>query len=307
MLAVVTAFAPIWLIAGCGWWSRRRGILPGNAPAVLTGFAFHIAMPAVLFTTLSRARLDELPVRPLLAVGIGSVVVGAVGYLAARHLFRRGRTGGLTAAMCAGYLNSGNLGIPVAVQILDDTLLIAAILIFQTVLVTPMFLLAMDTGSGAEGGRWRLLTAPVRNPIVVASTAGLVCNATGLVPPDGVLAPLEVLGAAAVPAALFALGMSLRGTGDGEPPGHRREVLLLVALKCVGHPLAAGAAAVLLGVTGDDRFAVVLLAALPTAQVVFVYADRYRERVATVRDTIMVSSVLAMVTLGGIAALHLSA
>jgi malonate transporter len=301
--SIIAAFAPIWLIAGAGWVSARFNVVEDNAQRALTGFAFHIAMPAVLFGNLSHARLDRVPVRPLAALVIGTVVVGGLAMAIAHWYFHDDPPARSMTAMAAAYLNSGNLGIPVAVHVLDDTFMIAAVVMFQTMLVTPLFLLSMDATTGDHrGSRWKLLLAPLRNPIVLASAAGLTVNACGIVIPDALLDPLKVLGAAAVPAALFALGMSLRLPAEALPAGHRRQVLLWSAMKIVLHPLLAFLAGrYLLHIDGTGLFAVVLIAALPTAQMVFVYADRYQSKVDVARDVVMLSSLASMATLTGIA------
>ncbi|MCP3818151.1 AEC family transporter [Streptomyces sp. A3M-1-3] len=133
--------------------------------------------------------------------------------------------------MAAAHVNSANLGIPVAVHVLHDTSFVAAAL-FQTLLITPLILVLidLDVRRGARD-RWaRLLRLPLRNPIIAASAAGLAVSALGRPLPAAVSAPLQMLGGAAVPAALFALGMSLAARTRPDAHG-RTERRVLVALK----------------------------------------------------------------------------
>ena len=74
------------------------------------------------------------------------------------------------------------------------------------------------------------MTAPVRNPIALASGAGLAVSATGLRLPDAVLAPVELIGNLAVPAMLLAFGLSLRGAAR---PGTSRDAGLATTLVSV--------------------------------------------------------------------------
>lgn len=302
---VLAAFVPIWFLVVCGYGAARAKVLGDNAARVLTSFAFFIAMPAVLFTNLAVARLDRIPVRALLSLATGTLLVGVLAFLAARWLFRDRLPGQFMSGMAAGYLNSGNLGIPIAVHVLGDTLLIAAVLIFQTAIVTPLFMLAMDasTGSGT-GRRWRLWLAPLRNPVVVASLSGLAVNALGWELPKLLWDPLQLLGSAAVPVALVALGLTLHLPGARRSRRHWREVGVVSALKTVGHPLLAFAVARFgFGLDGSALLAVTLLAALPAAQVVFVYADRFGVKTALARDVVIVSSVVSVGVLSAIALL----
>jgi malonate transporter len=59
---------------------------------------------------------------------------------------------------------------------------------------------------------------------------------------------------------------------------------------------------VLLGLTGPALLAAVVTAALPTAQNIFVFASRYRRGEAFARDTIVLSTAVAAVTLIGVVA-----
>ncbi|ADD42166.1 AEC family transporter [Stackebrandtia nassauensis] len=301
---MLAAFVPIWFLVGCGYGAARFKLLGDGAARVLTSYAFFIAMPAVLFTNLASARLDRIPLRALLSLASGTVLVGLVGILVARWFFRDRAAGQIMTGMASGYLNSGNLGIPVAVHVLGDTLLIAAVMIFQTAIVTPLFLLAMDAATGAGNGRRRvrLWLAPFRNPIVVASLSGLALNAAGVDLPGLVEQPLKLLGASAVPVALVALGMTLYMPGGSRPKRHWGQVSIISGLKTVAHPLLAYAVARFgFGLDGEALFAVTLFAALPAAQLIFVYADRYRTKVAVARDVVIVSSVASIVVLTGIA------
>ncbi|TQL74623.1 hypothetical protein FB566_0109 [Stackebrandtia endophytica] len=293
VLSIVAAFAPIWLITGSGLVAGRLRMFAGHA-APLTSFAFNVAMPAALFTALSSAALDRIPVRPLLAVALGTVVVAGVGFAVA------GRNSRVIAAMAAGYINSGNLGIPVAFHVIGDTLLIAAVMLVQTVVITPVVLLILDTQRN-RGSAVRAWLAPVRNPIVLASVAALSLNLAGVRLPAEVVEPVAVLGAAAVPVALFALGLGLVSPSVQGEAASVGAVTGVVALKVVAHPLAALLIGLVLGVEASALGAVVVIAALPTAQVVAIYAERYGASAALARQAVVWTSAVSMATLVGIA------
>jgi len=108
----------------------------------------------------------------------------------------------------------------------------------------------------------------------------------------------------AVPSLLLAYGISLYGS---VVPGRGEDGSLLVAsmaLKLVVQPVAAwllGEFA--FGLHGQDLLAVVFIAALPTAQNIFIYAVRFRTGEVLARDAILVSTTAAPFLLMGVAAL----
>ena len=139
------------------------------------------------------------------------------------------------------------------------------------------------------------LTGPFRNPLAVGSLIGLVLALTRITLPVALSAPLTLVGGMAVPSMLLAYGISLRlgpRPGAGEPASH---IASLVLLKLVAQPTAAfliGRYAV--GLIGRDLLAVTVIAALPTAQNVFVFAMRYDRGVILARDTIFVATLLSV-------------
>ncbi|MER7764885.1 AEC family transporter [Streptomyces sp. NPDC097619] len=302
MTGVVLAFAaflPIWALTGAGWAAGRTGVLGEQAQTVLGRFAFTFAMPALLFLTMSRSRPADLAQPGIAVFALSLLVVFALAQSLGRWVFRRGQGDRAIAAMAAAYVNSANLGIPVAIHVLKDTSFIVTAALFQTLLITPVILALIDLDVPRERGeRWRrMLTLPLRNPIVAASGAGLAVSALGWRLPEQVTDPLELLGGAAVPAALFALGMSLHARTRPDAEG-RAERRVLVALKVVGQPLLAYAVGRwLFGLEGHALLSVVLVAGLPTAQNAFLFAAEYRLDEDLARDTVLMSTVCSMVSL----------
>ncbi|MFD1151222.1 AEC family transporter [Saccharothrix hoggarensis] len=303
MSGVVGGFAPIWVLTAIGFLTARTNVLGERGEAVLGRFAFHLAMPAVLFTAQLSGDPAKLANRGLLAFVISTFVVGAVGVVVQWKVFRRSLPDQALGAMSGAYVNSGNLGIPVAVGVLGDSSFMVAVLLFQPVVVMPLVLAAVEVGSGRKGSALRTLALlPVRNPIILASLLGVACSALGVRLPRLVLEPLEALGAAGVPTALVVLGMSLNARRSPNPGG-RAEPGVAVASKLLLHPLVTFLACVALDVTGPLRLAAVLCAALPTAQNVYVLARQYRPDARLPRDAVLVSTALSMVTLSVVALL----
>ncbi len=303
MSGVLSGFVPIWVLTVIGFVAARTDVLGERAESVLGRFAFYLAMPAVLFTTLVDSEPGALANLGVLAFVIGTFVVGTIGLLLHWKVFRRSLPDQALGAMAGAYVNSGNLGIPVAVGVLGDSSFMVAVLLFQPVIVMPMVLAAVEVGSGRRGGMLRtLVTLPVRNPIILASLLGVVVGATGWRPPELVLEPLKALGSAGVPTALVVLGMSLSAMRAPDRDG-RAQVGATVALKLLVHPLVTFLACLALGVDGPLRLAAVVSAALPTAQNVYVLARQYRPDARLPRDAVLVSTALSMVTLSVVAVL----
>ncbi|MFC9619782.1 AEC family transporter [Streptomyces sp. NPDC056930] len=314
MHALLSAFAPIWTLTAIGYAVGRSGLLGEQAEAVLGRFVFHVAMPAALFTMVSGARPAAFANSSMVAFAAGTALVCGLGFVAVGRLFGRGTAERAIGSMASGYVNSANLGIPVAVQVLGDASFVAQIILFQVLLVSPVILTLLDTGTGTGSGKGvvirRMLTMPVRNPIIMASLLGLVVSALGLRLPHALAHSCDLLGAAAVPTALITLGLSLnsRPATDG-PTEHaeparspvrtkRAEVVVTVALKTLVQPLIAFVVGgPLLHLPDHQLMAVVLCSALPTAQNAFIYAQQYGLDTRVARNSVVASTVVSMATL----------
>ncbi|ROQ69287.1 hypothetical protein EDD93_3785 [Streptomyces sp. 840.1] len=316
MHALLSAFAPIWLLTAAGYAVGRSRLLGVHAEAVLGRFVFHVAMPAALFGMVSGSRPADFAHLSVVAFGAATALVSGLGYVVARRLFGRGRADGAVSSMASGYVNSANLGIPVAVRVLGDASFVAQVILFQVLLVSPVILTLLDSGTRAAGGPGggrpggglrRMLTMPVRNPVIMASLLGVAVSAAGLRLPAALTHSCDLLGAAAVPTALVTLGLSLhggpRGGSEGVPEAGgrgsgRAEVGVAVALKTLAQPLVAFlVAGPLLGLSDHQVLAVVLCSALPTAQNAFIYAREYGLDTALARNAVVASTVVSMLTL----------
>lgn len=320
-MGLVAAFGPIWILTGAGYLARWRGLLADNGAVVLGQFLFHIAIPAALFVTLAKTPLSGFAVRPLGAFAASTVaVIGAGWYVAGRWF---GRKPGERAiwGMAAGYVNSANLGIPIAMQVLGNLSFLIEVVVLQVLVVTPIILIVLDRYDDAAGRvrLSRIASLPVRNPVILASGLGVIASATGFHPPVVLQATLSLLAAAAVPTALVALGASLyrpaprpapaRMPADGDVAvGHWRSAVaemsaVTVAKLAVQPAIAFAIGAFALRLPHAQLLAVVICAGLPSAQNTFVYAQHYRKGEALAGRAILVTTTLSMATLAVTAAL----
>jgi predicted permease len=300
---VLAAFAPIWVLTLVGYLAGLTRVLGPGAVDVLGRFVFYVAMPAALIAMLAREPVTGLAGRALAAFAASTALIGGLGFLLARRVFRRPLGDQAIAGMLSGYINAANLGIPIAVQVLGNATFIAVVLLFQVLVVAPMILALLDAGTReAPRGRWRdILTLPVRNPVLVGCLVGVVIGASGWEPPVLALDIVGLLGAAAVPTALVALGLSLAPVPDPAlvaTPPRRVELALVVALKTLVQPAAAYVLArFAFGLSGAELFAVVICAGLPAAQNTFVFARAYGVDARFARNGVVLSTAVSMATL----------
>jgi len=306
VLGVLAGFFVVWAIILVGMFVGRRNILGENARPVLSALTFFVASPALLFETLSKAKLHDVFAAPLLVTAVGVVTTAVLFFGIVRFALKRSLPEALISSMSSSLANSANLGIPIAVFVLGDASYVAPLLIFHLAFFTPLFLMALDaTTSSHRTTPLSFVLMILRNPMIVGTGLGLLVAATGWTVPPLILEPIHLIGGAAIPAMLIAFGMSLNGSKPLQAAaGRRLDALLASFFKLVVHPLVAYLFAhFVLGMQEQALFAAVVTAALPTAQNVFVAASRYRTGVTVARDTVLITTVVAVPAMIGVALL----
>jgi hypothetical protein len=296
MSAVIGAFAALVAVAVLGYVIGLFGVLRKQDELVLSRLAFFVATPALLFTTVAEADLGTI-FSVVLVTNLVSLFVVQVVFLVAVLIWRRTRSQAAIGVLASSYVNAGNLGVPVAAYVLGDGALVAPIVLFQVLIMAPIAFAVLDSdrlGTGRRVSLRTVVTRPLRNPLTVASLLGLLVSLLGVRLPDLLMRPIELVAAAAVPVALVAYGLSL-SAGTKDSITLRRDVVLAVALKTFVQPLAAYAIARwVLDLHGPALLAPTLLAALPTAQNVYVYAVHYRASRTLARSAVLLSTLLSI-------------
>ncbi|MBM7367412.1 AEC family transporter [Gordonia hydrophobica] len=307
MSGVISGFTVIFVIVALGYLLGRTGSLGEHAASVLARAVFFVCTPALLIHALATSDLSVVFSPTLAVASVSAVAVGLCYALLARLWLRRAIPEIVIGALSSSYVNSVNLGLPIAIFVLDDASFIAPLLLFQIVFYSPVALAALDITALPDEQRTSTLTTvttPLKNPILVGGVVGLAISLIGWTPPQAIMEPLDMLGQASVPLALLTFGLTLTGVSvfkKGQSP--RRDIVLASVMKMAAMPAVAYALARWgFGMTGHQLFAQVVIAALPTAQNVLVYATRYRRGEVLARDSALVTTLLSIPVIALIAA-----
>ena len=298
MEGILTGFAIIAVVIAAGYVCARLRIGGDGAQLALNRIAFFVASPALLFTVIADADLAELLHGPLLVQAAAAVIVAGLFLLVNAVWLRLSASEATVGAVSAGYVNANNIGLPVAVYVLDDPRAVVPLILLQLLVFAPLTLLVLDAQTSGRLSARLVLAQPVRNPIILGSVAGAVVSAAGWTVPAPVLAPLDILGGAAIPMMLMAFGMSLHGSRPLRRGSSRAAAGVAAAIKAVVMPAVAYLLArYAFRLDDDEVLAAVVLAGLPTAQNVFNYASRFRRGEILARDVILVTTIASPVVL----------
>jgi predicted permease len=237
--------------------------------------------PALIFSVMS-AKSFDLPGHATLALGGALVVLGSG--LLVWPLCRGLGVSAKTLVPPMMFNNSGNLGIPLLVLAFGEAALPAAVVLF---LVEN--LLHFSVGACIMDRRTRLLSL-LRNPMIMATLAGLVWSLLRLPLPDFMRQPIDMLGQIAIPLMLFALGVRMTGIDFR----HWKIGLWGAVLAPLSGLLLAVPLALLLPLQPPQAACLILFGALPPAVLNYMIAERYQQEPQQVAAIVLISNMASL-------------
>ncbi|MCO6056190.1 AEC family transporter [Pseudomonas sp. MOB-449] len=266
MLTLLEALWPLFALI-IGGYLLRRWDFPGEAfwPAA-ERLNYFILFPALLFSSLATAPLDNpalsrLALAVFLALGIGWAAL-----LLARRLlgWPAARFGAITQGILRfnTYLGLAAIGSLYGKDGLAMAALMLALMV-PTVNLMSVWALTAERGVSLRG----LLLPMAKNPLILACLAGALVNLVGFGLPGGTDRLLNLLAVASLPLGLLCVGAALR---PQELAGEVPALAWNCALRLLGMPVLAFAVARLLGLPAMESSILVLFFALPTAPTAYV-------------------------------------
>lgn len=291
MTGILTGFAVISVAIFTGYVVGRIDLLGPHGRHVLSRLSFFVLNPFLLFTVLADADLTMLFSALLPVSAIAAVVVFVAYGVVTRLAWRRELGVTVVGALGAGYVNGNNIGIPIATYVLGDASYSAPIILVQLLVFTPVALALLDASSTTDASFGKIVRRTLRNPMIIGAALGVLVALLDIELPPMAMDPLKLLAGAAVPVLLISFGMSLNGQRILTKRGTRRDVLLATSMKLLLMPLVAWILGRFVFQVDDHALlAVVVLAALPSAQNVFNYAQRYETGEVVARDIVFLTT-----------------
>ena len=301
MLAIFTVTAPFFALILCGYLAARLRLLPGNAVPALNTFVLYFALPCLLFRFSARTPFGDLVNLPVFFayLATGLAMFGAFA-AAVRVGAGESLRDAAFAALAASWSNWGYMGFALLPAILGKAalapLIAAGMADLLCIVSVALALSALQDHHGADTGAALagVLARVAKNPMIWSVIAGGAFSASQAAlwqPADQLI---RLLAEAAVPVALFTIGVSLYRPATRVL---RSDVFVIAGAKLLVHPyLAALVARYLFRLPPLEVHTLVLAAALPVAGTVFLFAERQGADAERISAAILVSTALAFIT-----------
>jgi predicted permease len=279
---VAAVLAPVFVLAAIGYGWRLTGA-PFDMPFV-TRIIMYVAGPCLVFTSLSQLALPlgqfwEM-VGAIIVVTLGVAAVSAV-LIRLLGLSQRSFLPALTLG------NTGNLGLPLCLFAFGEEGLGLAVAIYVTnSLLQFTFVPLLHTRVSAV----RTLFS---TPMLYGAIAGLAVEISDVRVPEWLANTLGALGDLLIPLMLMALGNTI---GSLKANNLSRAFGLGAARLVISFGVAV-AVSFALGLSGVAQGVLVLQGAMPAAVFSYLFAARYERDADDIAGIVLVSTLLAAVTL----------
>lgn len=303
MLSTALVILPVFLIVLAGFLARKTDVLGEAASRELNRFVVWIALPCLMFDIVATTNWSAVWHPGFVAISLGGgFAVFACGLIA-------GKARGLNLAdmsvdgLNASYSNAAYIGLPLIALTFGPQarpfVIIAATLTLMSLFTASVLLIELAQHQGQRGHVMvaKVVRSMLRNPIVISPLAGLLWWLTGLTLPQPVHSFVSLLGTAASPAALVAIGLFLAGRPIRKVAANPF-VLSLTAIKLLVHPaLTALLAFHVLHLPRDIAVLAIVIAALPTGTGPFMVAEFYARDGEVTSGTVLLSTSLSVFTI----------
>ena len=298
MISIFLQTAPFFLIVAIGYFSGKYKFLGKRGTDAITKFVFYFALSAMLFRFSSQLEISEI--FDLKFVGC-YVVATSILYLVVIVVSYFSGTKFETAvfdAQIATVGNTGFLGIPLIATLVGSQSVGYVMMILATdfaifgTLIVVLIMVSRDQSWGIK------LLRPIakglfQNPMIVSFSLGIFWGYSDYQTPKFFSEFLVILGQAATPGALFAIGASLSFRKIDDP----KSAFWLSFLKLVAHPFLVGIMALYLFYIEPYAAAVmVITAALPVAGNTFMLAQHYKIDPERISAAILLSTLFSALT-----------
>ncbi len=307
MLVTLYTLLPIFTIIGLGAVAEYKRVLQKNTSAIINQFVYYFSLPILLFYIMAQVNIEDISWRPALGFVIGICISQALGGLIS---LSHGKNASTMAGLVASFPNAAFMGIPIVMLVFGNNLK-AEIYAGIAALLPTINIVYTDTKLSMQQGKKHNLAGTIKyilrimlhSPPLIGASLGFFISIFSIPLPDFINISAKMLGSIAAPCSLFCIGMSVAAqlgqwsqsvTPKSKGAKHKNYLLhsALLIIKLILCPLLVYICCYLLGSDTTASMVMVIIAAMPTAIVCYVIAEKHQTFtdeciIATVVNTIL--------------------
>ncbi len=292
MLNILYTLLPIFAIMLLGAWAEYSRVLQKDTAVIINQFVYYFSLPILLFYIMAQVDIEDISWRPALAFVLGLSLSQGLGYFVGRVSGKSHHASTMAGFVCC-FPNAAFMGIPVVMLVFNSNLQaeiyagIAALLPTFNIIFTDTYLsMQQNKQSNFRSTLRHICRVMLHSPPLIGASLGLVISLSNVTLPDFITIAAKMLGGTAAPCSLFCIGMAVTAqlgqwsqsvTSKDSQPKHKSYMMhtALIGIKLLICPLLVFIFCLFLGENSMASMVMVIIAAMPTAIVCYVIAEKH--------------------------------
>ena len=305
MLEILGITASFFAIIALGAFTKYIGLFDEKSSQIFSNFAFYVALPPMIITSIMANPIKGLiHFDYIFRFEIATLIIFVFSYSVAKFIFKLKNNENSVFALNATYSNYGYIGLPLVLLLFGQKAVLPAALILVFDIAFVLALVAVfSTNFNNNSGFLNFINALksiIKNPVIISCVIGLLLSFYELNLGKISAETLSILSGAAVPTALFAIGIIIVSKTIEKAYS---ELIFISFIKLIMHPLLV----ILLFVFwSSDSLKMldimwlqvaIIFSCLPVAATVFPVSQYYKAYVLKTSSAIIVTTIISIVTI----------
>lgn len=295
---------PVFGIILLGFIACKCNILEQSESAILNKFVYFVSFPSLLFVVMAKAPMEKIFYWDFIgAWGIGLLLTFLVTAIISHYFWRVNLSSLSINCLNTTCSSTAFMGVPLIYIAFGQEATVAAIIAttFLVIVIISLSIFLIELEKSESLSMVNIIrnigVSLLRNPLMMGATLGILASAFLSIPPAIDLL-FEMVGRAAVPISLFAIGLFIAGQSLSKIKQGLFRVNILIVIKLIIHPLITWLLIDYFFTLDPVWSAItIILAGLPPATTCFVIAQRYEVSVSETASMTVLSTLYSMVSI----------
>lgn len=297
MYNLYNTLIPIFLIISLGYALKAFCFADENFWKALESITYFVLLPILMLNDLVKTPLDKFQFSSFAIAALSAVFIVSL-LLVLCQPFLKQLSGAEFSSIFQGSIRFNSyIGMAVASTLNPQAgVALGALMMAITIpMVNILSVIVLEHYASHTPTRWQnILKALLRNPLVVTCLIGFILNQAHFSFPIEIQQTFKILGSAALPLGLLAMGAGLRLSTVRESSG---SLLLSSGLKLTAMPMLTWEVCNYIAISSELQQILVLFSALPTASTSYILARQLGGDYVLMANIITLETIICTVTL----------
>ena len=299
LLEVMQITAPIFVIIAIGYFLRFKEIIKEDNAAILNKLAYNIALPALLFLSITRYSLSEIFNADIVKVIYTTYAIFIILVFIFNFTFKVNKKTRGALVVASFRCNMAFIGFPIIISAYGGLAMAKASLIVVFLvpanIILSIIIFKFSGGISEGSGRKKLLIGLITDPLIIAVALAILLSYFEVNLPIAITGVLDIFSGMAVPIALLSIGASFKFL-------HLKINIKILSFISFNKLLLLPMIAFIIStyvfkINSFDRNIICILFSTPLAVAAFIMAKTHRSDVNLLSSALILTTMISAITI----------